>query len=55
MFLYKTTRELLVEERRRNAQLRAALEKTSADIEYIAMMADVELDEETEEEDNGAE
>lgn len=55
MFLYKATRELLIQERGKNAQLRAVLEKTNADVEYIAMMADVELEEEPEDEENGAE
>ncbi|MBR0425825.1 MAG: hypothetical protein IJK01_06875 [Clostridia bacterium] len=45
MFGFKSTKEQLLEERRKNAQLQAALEKTSADVEYIAMMTDVELEE----------
>jgi len=44
MFGYKTAREQLMEERRRNANLQAALAKTNADIEYIAMMTDVEIE-----------
>jgi len=44
MFGFKSTKEQLLEERRKNAQLQAALEKTSADVEYIAMMTDVELE-----------
>lgn len=59
MFGYKSTKEQLLEERRKNAQLQAALDKTSADVEYIAMMTDVELDDdeeqmETEVEDDDA-
>lgn len=59
MFGFKSTREQLLEERRKNAQLQAALDKTSADVEYIAMMTDVELEsddefEETEVEDDDA-
>lgn len=45
MFGFKSTKEQLLEERRKNVQLQAALEKTSADVEYIAMMTDVELEE----------
>lgn len=48
MFGFKSTREQLVEERRKNAQLQAALNKTSADVEYIAMMTDVELEDDEE-------
>jgi len=56
MFGFKSTREQLLEERRKNAELQATLDKTSADVEYIAMMTDVELDddEETEVEENDA-
>lgn len=58
MFGYKSTKEQLLEERRKNAQLQAELEKTSADVEYIAMMTDVELEDdepmEMEVEDNDA-
>lgn len=53
MFGFKSTREQLLEERRKNAQLQAALDKTNSDVEYIAMMTDVELEsEETEVEEN---
>lgn len=57
MFGFKSTREQLLEERRKNAQLQAALDKTNSDVEYIAMMADIELeeDEEMEVEDDGSE
>lgn len=49
MFGVKTIKEQLHEVRRENAKLRAAFDKTAADIEYIAMMSDIELDaEETE-------
>ena len=52
MFHYKSTKELLFEERRSNERLRATLRKTEADLEYVAMMTDVDMesDEETEEE-----
>lgn len=52
MFKFKTTKEQLIEERRKNAVLQSALAKTNADVEYIAMMTDVELDEEMEENEN---
>lgn len=57
MFGFKSTREQLLEERRKNAQLQAALDKTNSDVEYIAMMTDIELedDEEMEVEDDGSE
>ena len=45
MFKFKSTKEQLIEERRKNAVLQSALEKTNADVEYIAMMTDIELDE----------
>ncbi len=51
MFVYKDTKRQLMEEKKKNAELQAKLEKTNADIEYIAMMTDVEL-EETEENEN---
>ena len=48
MFKFKDTQTQLMEEKKKNAELQAKLEKTNADIEYIAMMTDVELEEETE-------
>ncbi len=51
MFKFKDTRIQLMEEKKKNAELQAKIEKTNADIEYIAMMTDVELDE-TEETEN---
>ena len=44
MFHYKSTKELLFEERRGNERLRAALRKTAADLEYVAMMTDVDME-----------
>lgn len=56
MFGFKTTREQVIEERRKNAQLQTELDKTNADIAYLAMMTDVELENENEEEmNNGSE
>lgn len=51
MFKFKDVKTQLLEEKKKNAELQAKLEKTNADIEYIAMMTDVEL-EETEETEN---
>ena len=51
MFGYKDTKTQLLEEKKKNAELQAKLAKTDADIEYLAMMTDVEL-EETEETEN---
>lgn len=51
MFGYKDTKRQLFEEKKKNAELQAKLEKTNADVEYIAMMTDVDL-EETEENEN---
>ena len=49
MFGMKTVKEQMHEARCENAKLRTALDKTGADVEYIAMMSDIELDtEETE-------
>lgn len=52
MFVRKGLRDIFFEERRNNAKLRAEQEKAAANIEYIAMMSDIELDDETESEDD---
>ena len=55
MFRYIPLKEQVMEERRKNAALKTLLDKNSSDIDYIAMMCDVELDidnNETEETDN---
>ena len=55
MFKMKTVKEQLHEVCRENIRLRTVLDKTGADVEYIAMMTDVELDtgsDETEENEN---
>ena len=51
MFKFKDVKMQLLEEKKKNAELQAKLAKTNADVEYIAMMTDVEL-EETEETEN---
>ena len=55
MFGMKTIKEQALDLRRENIRLRTVLDKTGADVEYIAMMTDVELDtgsDETEEDEN---
>ncbi len=47
---YRTTAEQLRIERRKNDALQAQLIKTKADLDYIAMMSDVELETNTESE-----
>lgn len=51
MFGYKDTKTQLLEEKKKNAELQAELYKTNANVDYIAMMTDIEL-EETEETEN---
>ena len=55
MFAMKTVKDQLLDQRRENVRLKAELEKTTADVAYIAMMTDIELDtdnDETEEDEN---
>ena len=55
MFGMKTIKEQTLDLRRENAKLKTNLDKTNADIEYIAMMTDIELDtdnDETEDDEN---
>lgn len=51
MFGIKTMREQLVEERRKNAALQAQIIKANSDIEYLAMMADIEMEQDDEQEE----
>jgi len=44
MSIYKSTKQQLVEERRMRELAEAKLNKASADVDYIAMMCDVDLD-----------
>lgn len=53
MFHYKSIKEYSLQERRKNEQLQAALNRANADLDYLAMMTDVEL--EQEENDDGNE
>lgn len=49
MFKRKTIQEQLTEERNKSKALTAQLIKTRADLEYISMMTDIDIDEEEEE------
>ena len=44
MFEMKSIQQQALDLRRENVKLRIELDKTTADIDYIAMMCDVELD-----------
>lgn len=48
MFVYKPIKEQLIEEKRKNADLQDRLDKTVADLDYVAMMTDVDLEPERE-------
>lgn len=48
MFKYKSINDQLIEERNKNTLLNAQLEQVQANIDYIAMMSDIELEEEGE-------
>ena len=41
MFKYKSLEQQLIDERKKNAVLKAQAEKNAADIDYIAMMSDI--------------
>jgi len=49
MFKYKNVRTLLMEERKKNEALNAKQAKLEANQEYIAMMSDIDLDDDTKE------
>jgi hypothetical protein len=56
MFKYITVKEQVLTERKKNAQLAAENVKLKSDLDYVAMMCDIDLDTETNEqeaEDNG--
>ena len=50
MFLYKSVKQQLVEERKKREASEARLEKNCADVDYIAMMCDVILETEANDE-----
>jgi hypothetical protein len=45
MFKYISVEEQLIKEKKKNAQLRAENAELAANVDYLAMMCDVELDE----------
>lgn len=47
MFKYIPIKKQIIEERNKNAMLRSANADLAANVDYIAMMCDVELDENT--------
>ena len=49
MFKYKNVRTLLMEERKKNEALNAKQAQLEANQEYIAMMSDIDLDDDTKE------
>lgn len=49
MFKFKTVLEQIIDERKENTILCAKLEKVLSDVDYVAMMCDVELEEEKDE------
>lgn len=51
MFKYETLKEQIIRERKKNKLLVQELLKKSADIDYIAMMCDIDLDGESEDAD----
>lgn len=44
MFEYKSLKQQLIDERNKNVVLKAQSDKNTSDIDYIAMMSDIELD-----------
>ena len=44
MFKYTSLRDQIIEERNKNIVLKAQADKNASDIDYIAMMSDIELD-----------
>lgn len=49
MFKYTSLEEQILLERQKNTALKAQTDKNSADIDYIAMMSDIELESEPDE------
>ncbi len=50
MFKYKNVRAQLREAQKTNVQLRGQVEQTRADLDFVAIMADVEIPEEEDQE-----
>lgn len=55
MFGYVSTREQIIKERQKNADIEQRNEKNAANIDYLAMMCDVDLEDDGEEASNNAE
>lgn len=51
MFGFISAREQLVKERQKNAAMRAQIAKANSDIEYLAMMTDIEMEQEEDEQE----
>ena len=51
MFGFISAREQLVKERQKNAAMQAQIAKENSDIEYLAMMADIEMEQEEDEQE----
>lgn len=51
MFKYQSVKDMLLQELKKNAALQAQLAQTSANLDYVAMMADVDIPVEEEPED----
>ncbi len=49
MIKVKTVLQQLMDERKKNAALSARVEKLMSDMDYVAMMCDIELEEEDDE------
>lgn len=46
MFGFISAREQLVKERQKNSAMQAQIAKANSDIEYLAMMTDIEMEQE---------
>lgn len=51
MFGFISEREQLVKERQKNAAMQAQIAKANSDIEYLAMMTDIEMEQEEDEQE----
>lgn len=51
MFGFISAREQLVKERQKNAAMQAQIAKANNDIEYLAMMTDIEMEQEEDEQE----
>lgn len=51
MFGFISAREQLVKERQKNAVMQAQIAKANSDIEYLAMMTNIEMEQEEDEQE----